>query len=129
MAEQVCYCGEPIPPDGLTDLYCSAACQARWQAEGFDPIPIPARPEWRMGLEPNPEGDWRRQMAWPDVPALPPTDAELRQRIEDTDPAPVDEPLPPVPESCYPPGAVNLPIQYAKAGALRRIFNATRRNT
>lgn len=79
-----CYCGSPIPADGPSDLYCSEACQTRWMQHGHDLLPVPARPEWRMGLS---EGDWRRQVAWPQVSALPPQG--VRQWIEDTDPDPV----------------------------------------
>lgn len=43
------YCGTPIPPDGPTDLYCSQSCQTSWMQTGHAPLPIPARPEWRMG--------------------------------------------------------------------------------
>lgn len=85
--QPTCYCGTPIPTDGPSDLYCTPECQTRWLQKGHDYLPIPARPEWRMGAS---EGDWRRSMAWPDVPALPPQD--VGQWIEDTDPAPVEPP-------------------------------------
>jgi hypothetical protein len=42
-----CYCNAPIPPDGNSIDYCSAACQARWAVQGFDLEPLPARLEWR----------------------------------------------------------------------------------
>lgn len=79
--------------------------------------------------------EWERAMYWPDVDAetignrLP--DAELRQQIEDTDPAPVEEPR-------------FEPYQWTEAEAaakrewtaaqprpsfIDRIRNATRRNT
>jgi hypothetical protein len=50
---------------------------------------------------------------------------EYQRHLEDAEPA--EAPLPPAPESCHPPDAVNLPIHYANAGLIRRILNATNR--
>jgi len=53
--------------------------------------------------------------------------------IDDTDPAPVEpppepKPLPPVPESSYPPGAVDLPVQLAPP-RWRRFIDSIRTTT
>jgi hypothetical protein len=91
-----CPCGQPIPVDGPSPDYCTPECQTRWLQTGHDYLPIPARPEWRMGAS---ESDWRRSMAWPDVPALPPQD--VAQWIEDTDPDPVPGGSDRLPNSSY----------------------------
>lgn len=50
---------------------------------------------------------------------------DVAEWIERTDPAPVEAPpLPPAPEKCYPIGAVNLPVEYARPSFIDRIRNA-----
>jgi hypothetical protein len=75
-----------------------------------------------------------RAMNWPDVPAEPAGGGDrLGHWIENTDPAPVEpppepKPLPPVPESSYPPDAVDLPAQLATP-RWRRFIDSIRTTT
>lgn len=81
MTTDVCFCGNPIPPDGFTDLYCSAACQWEWTHRGYDRDPVPVRVDWRRvdtsGCRCATTGDGGQcrctpaPTTWPDPPPEP----------------------------------------------------------
>lgn len=58
MDTQCTQCGTKIRPDSISEWWCSPECQQDWQRKGFDAIPVPARPEWRMGTRAENERDW-----------------------------------------------------------------------
>lgn len=89
--QPACPCGQPIPLDGLSLDYCSHSCQYLYMAIGFDREPAPAKPEWRHSLRACDCGP--REVCQRCGPGAPPmTDPEVRQWIEDRDPAPVEAP-------------------------------------
>ena len=97
-------------------------------------------PKWTPveRVEESRESDWQRQASWPDVEALPPTDHELRQHIEDTDLSPVAEPPEPKGAAGTVHTQVHVPSQVdsikvrveggggpGHVNLIRRILNAT----
>ncbi|GAB3224194.1 hypothetical protein GCM10027447_12570 [Glycomyces halotolerans] len=48
-----CPCGAPVTETGPSLDYCSMTCQYHYMGQGLDALPVPARPEWRMGQHPE----------------------------------------------------------------------------
>lgn len=118
MHTQCTQCGTQIRPDSISEWWCSPECQQDWQRKGFDAIPVPARPEWRMGTRAENERDWPA----PRIVPHPDGGVTMTTQPEPTTVrAPEAEP------------AVHLgEIDYtapARTGIIRRILGATRSTT
>lgn len=111
------HCGLPLD-DSPFEFWCSAPCQMLWQSKDLHtritawdtPPPVPA--SWPTTAIPHPAGGV--------------TYARSKEEYQRYTAG--AGPLPPAPESAYPPDAVALP-ETKRPGPFRRIVNATRRTT
>lgn len=106
---------EPWRPTSQGDCPCPGCNRAPVTAPAYTPVQRVASDRQPV---PHEDGGVTYRASETDPRAV-------QQWIEDTDPDPA--PLPPVPEDHYPPGAVDLPAEYARPPIFRRIFNATKR--
>jgi len=128
VADTCAQCGGQLGTSPSPD-FCSDSCQSAWHSKSaIHAIARPARRVSSDRVPPVPAATWPKPPQPIPHPAggitYPASESDYRQWLE-TDPDPA--PLPPVPESNYPPGAVDLPVEHARPSAIRRILNATRK--